>query len=195
MHGQNEVLRETKLRSGNHVMEFIRSNPYWGGVEHGATADCFENVLTKSIFDRLCEREGILILYTHLGKSSTPDLPFGNGTRNAFSLLARYRREGKILVTTTRRLLGFCASVWKTRIAAAINDGKTSVFLEVEEGNGDSRSLPQDLAGYTIYAPDPDKTRVFVNKREVLQLDCNGPDHTGRTSISIPWPSLQFPSI
>lgn len=107
MHGPNRVLRTVRLRDGSEVREFLRCNPHPGGVSCGDRGDRIHEVLTKRFLDRLVQRKGVCILYTHLGK-----LDLGPNLRGfrpevvvAFRLLAEYFRAGKILVTTTYRLL------------------------------------------------------------------------------------------
>ena len=77
MHGPNAVLREARLRDGRPAIEFLRANPYFGGVEFAATSDGIAEVLTQRTLDRLVEREGIAVLYTHLGKIRSAAAPFG----------------------------------------------------------------------------------------------------------------------
>jgi hypothetical protein len=109
MHGPNRVLAPCRLRDGSQVLEFIRCNPHWAGVSCGDRGDHIHEVLTRHFLDRLVERRGVCILYTHLGK-----LDHGPDPRRlspeavaAFRLLAEYHRAGKIWVTTTARLLDY----------------------------------------------------------------------------------------
>jgi hypothetical protein len=53
--------------------------------------------------------------------------------------------------------------------------------------------VPADLDGLTLYVEDPSRTRLTLNGREVSDVRRNGPDHTGRLSVSIPWKALEFP--
>ena len=54
--------------------------------------------------------------------------------------------------------------------------------------------LAQDLAtDFTVYVPDPSRTEVRLNGDAVPALSRNPADHTGRGSVSIPWPRLRFP--
>src|SRR5262249_52282553 len=107
MHGANDLVRPVELRDGQRVWEFMRCNPHFGGVWCGDTAGGSAGVLATRFLDRLVARGGICILYTHLGKIRRIDEPFELPTRRAFELLAEYFRAGKLLVTTTRRLLGY----------------------------------------------------------------------------------------
>lgn len=188
MHGPNEVLRKVELRDGQKVWEFIRSNPYWGGVENNATADGLSVVINEQMLNELVERRGLCILYTHLGKIRNPKEPFGLRTRNALSLLAKHASEGKILVTTTRRLLDYCKLV------------RELTFSVVKEGecnriNVNVNGLETDVNGLSFYILEPHQTKIFVNGREVSPLKTNDPDDTGQRSVSVPWARLKAPDL
>ena len=195
MHGPNRVLRAERLRSGHRVSEFIRSNPYWGGVNRGETAVGLADVLVEPMLERLVEREGVCVLYTHLGKITHRDAPFGPRTRAALERLARWSREGKVLVTTTRRLLGYCRATRQVTLRpSAERDGLRIDVTVAGESGQPSLGLP-DLEGLTVYVADPARTRVLLDGREVTELRRNGPDHTGRRSVSVPWRPLEFPQL
>jgi hypothetical protein len=109
MHWRNAPLTAAKLRDGRAVCEFLRCNPHWGGVSSADTARGIGDVLTIRFLDRLVERRGVCILYTHLGKTNRKSGCLLN--KNAimgFRRLAEYFNNGKILVTTTSRLLEYC---------------------------------------------------------------------------------------
>ncbi len=72
LHRPNPVLVPAMLRDGSAVQEFLRANPHWGGVSCGDTADGLAEVLTEELLQRLVERRGCCILYTHLGKVRDP---------------------------------------------------------------------------------------------------------------------------
>jgi hypothetical protein len=188
MHGPNEVLRKVKLRDGHEVWEFIRSNPYWGGVENNATAEGLSDVINEQMLNELVERRGVCILYTHLGKIRDPKKPFGPGTRNALSLLAKYASEYKILVTTTSRLLDYCRLVREVTFSVAKEGECDKISVNV---NG----LETDVSGLSFYVLEPHKTKVFLNVREVSTLKGNDPDDTGQRSVFLPWTALEFPDL
>lgn len=194
MHGPNNVLREVSLRSGHPVVEFMRCNPHWGGVSRGETATGLAEVLVAPMLDDLIKREGMCVLYTHLGKIRRPWEPFGPRTRNALSLLAAYARDGKILVTTTRRLLGYCHAKRSVELSTTVDDDRLTVALRVPQRAGPSVAL-EDLAGLTVYVSDPLRTHVRVNDREVRGVVRNPPDHTGRKSVSLPWRAMEYPHL
>jgi len=188
MHGPNEVLRKAKLRDGQKVWEFIRSNPYWGGVENNATADGFSDVINEQMLNELVEMRGVCILYTHLGKIRDPKEPLRLRICNALSLLAKYASEGKILVTTTRRLLDYCKLVREVTFSVVKEDECNKINVNVNR-------LETDMGGLSFYILEPHKTKVFANGREVSTLKKNDPDDTGQRSVSLPWSPLEVPDF
>jgi hypothetical protein len=188
MNAANQVLRPATLRSGQAVWEFLRCNPHWGGVSRGETADGLSQVLRADMLDRLAQREGFMVLYTHLGKVGRREEPFTAPTREALGRLARYERDGLILVTTTRRLLGYCRALRSLAWSASVREG--TVIIDVQ-----SAASAADLAGLTMYVPDSATARLRVNGREVGVLLRNGPDHTGLPSISLERKRLEFPRL
>jgi hypothetical protein len=197
MHASNEVLRRTTLRNGTPVYEFLRSNPHWGGVSSCDTGREIGRVLTEDMLDYLACRGGVCILYTHLGKIRDSGVPFGEAAVAAFRRLANEYQNGRILVTTTRRLLGFCRTVREVNWCVTVSeiDGKTEIALSIEAPVRNGALTTSDLDGLTFYVSDPEATRVTLDGRQVTVLHHNDPDHTGRRSVSLPWPRLEFPSL
>ena len=76
MHGPNGILRRITLRDANPAYEFMRSNPHWGGVSSCEEGRYIGDVLTDRALHQLVERGGTCILYTHLGKTDDPRIPF-----------------------------------------------------------------------------------------------------------------------
>jgi len=184
MHGTNRVLRRVSLRDGRPVWEFIRANPSWRGVGSGATADGIADVFTTDVLDRLVVRGGAMILYTHLAKPRRPGEPFQAATSEALARVATYHRDGRILVSTTRRLLDLARAHEEATVSASIEGDELIVECEAP-GTGE---------GLSFYVPDPTRTRVLLRGQEVRGLRRDRPDHTGRSSVTIPWPRLEFPS-
>jgi len=197
MHGPNETLRPTVLRDGSSAYEFIRSNPHWGGVSSCDQGRRIGEVLTERMLDRLVKRGGTCVLYTHLGKIDNPDIPFDKTAATAFRRLAREFESGRILVTTTRRLLGHRRAVREIGINST-HDENGRLHIDVRErvgGNPIGELSAADLSGLTFYVPDSRTTCVTIDGKKVDNLKCNAPDHTGRPSVSLPWPVLEFPSL
>lgn len=189
MHAPNRLMRPVRLRSGQPVHEFLRANPHWGGVSCGETADGLGDVLTERMIDTLVRREGVCVLYTHLGKRADPAAPFPPRTREALRRLAGYRDRGEVLVTTTARVLAYCRAADAAAVTAAAADGHTVVDVRLP-----GVDAARDADGLTVYADDPLRTRLTVDGREVEAVRHNPPDHTGRPSLSVPWRRLEFPS-
>jgi hypothetical protein len=188
IHRENEILRDERLRDGQEIFEFFRCNPYWMGVNRGETATGIAEVMSDRMLDTLVERSGFCILYTHLGKVKNPAEPFQQPARTAFERLAARFREGKLLVATTRRLLGFARAMRDVEVSMRRENDWT--HFEVS-----SNGVPKnDLSGLTIYCDDPHVSTVRVDGK-VVSVGTNAADETGRKSISIPWEKLSYPAI
>lgn len=196
MHGSNEVLRSAVLRDKRPVYEFMRCNPHWGGVSSCDQGRHIGEVLTVAMLTRLVERGGSCVLYTHLGRIDDPDVPFNKKAVEAFNQLAEAFRSGKILVTTTRRLLGYCRAVREISYSSMWDDQGLHIVLNTYGNDNSIGELADaDLCGLTFYIPDPKSASLTIDGREVLDLQRNNPDHTDRPSVSLPWPLLRFPKI
>jgi hypothetical protein len=194
IHAHNRVLRNASLRSGEPVYEFLRSNPHWGGVSRGETARGLAEVLTPQMLARLVRRRAEMILYTHLGKISARHEPLGAPARAALRHLAELRDRGEIMVTTTRRLLGYCAARDRADASLATVDGETHIQVRLGS-NGPAPITAMDVEGLTVYVDDPSRARLFVDGREVQSVQRNPPDDTGRSSLSIRRSGLSFPHV
>lgn len=186
MHTANQVLRRVGLRDGRPVWEFLRSNPYWGGVQYSATAAGLAAVLTDSFLRTLIERQGVCLLYTHLGKVVDRREPLPASTRQALQRLAGHAAESRILVTTTRRLLDWCRALRETRLTARRDASGLHVELE--------RS-PDQCDGLTLSVPAGVPVRVIVNGREFHGLRPSPAPERGRLLLSAPWTPLEFPRL
>ncbi len=193
MHAANNVLRPAHLRDGSPVYEFMRCNPYWGGVSGAATADGLAEVLTGSFLQRLVERRGVCILYTHLGKTRQPDSIFTPGAVAALRELSNLAEKRDLLVTTTRRLLGYCLATDLVTVRMGKDGGGESVYLDTAALR--QQDMPTDLGGISVYVDHAQSARVFVDGIEVTVLDRNPVDEQGMESIAIPWRPLSFPEI
>lgn len=197
MHGSNRVLQRCILRDNSQVYEFMRSNPHWDGVSSCETANGIGQVLTEAMLGRLVEREGVCILYTHLGKVFDPRLPFSKSTVAAFRRLADYYHNGRIMVTTTRRVLNYLAVQDQTSWSVCREKNALTIDLQVDRTDAVNRDRidDDDLAGLTFYVPDAVSCHIRINEKIIENLQSNLPDHTGRPSVSVPWPVLEFPVL
>jgi hypothetical protein len=190
MHGANRVLQPARLRDGQATLEFLRANPHWGGVSRGETADGIAEVLTRRVLKRLVTSGGMCVLYTHLGKITRRDQPFPPAAREAWRRLATLAREGQILVTTTRRLLGYCEAAQHVR--GTLTPGRDADRLDLTLGG---RSAPGDFQGLTFEVRDPARTTVWIDGAPLAPVQQNPPDASGRRTVTIPWTRLAFPAV
>jgi hypothetical protein len=197
MHGTNRVMQKSFLRDGSHIYEFMRFNPHWGGVSIGETGQEIGQVLSRAMFRSLIHRQGLAILYTHLGKIRDPRRLLPASAVGGFRRLAQEGFKKRILVTTTRRLLGYSRAL--REISYTARNAKNELIINIDARSKAKKFLGElertDLCGLTFYVPDPNTTRVMMNGHDVLAVQRNGPDQTGRCSVSIPWPRLEFPTL
>lgn len=184
VHAGNRLLHPSQLRDGQPTVEFLRCNPHPAGVDTGDTGAGLGEVLTARFLDQLVEREGVCLLYTHLGK--VPNRVFPETTVRALRLLRQYCDAGKILVTTTRRALDYACLTDIPSVGFAEKD-------EVLEVSCDSVWTDHECQGLTYY-PSTRLNELRLNGRPVAMQN-NPPDETGRASISIPWQPLKFPTL
>jgi hypothetical protein len=192
LHRRNRVLSSCHLRDGRRALEFLRSNPHWGGVSSCDTADGFPDVLTASVLDRLVAHRSSCVLYTHLGKRvrGTDGNVLSREAVDCFRQLAERQSRGDVLVTTTKRLLDYC---WhRERVGVCVT--RESSFTRFE------LSLPietpaAEVQGLTLYVDPAIKAEVRLNGRQLTNVITNPPDETGRSSLSIPWTRLDFPTL
>lgn len=196
MHQPNEVLYPVTLRDGREVYEFMRCNPHWGGVSSCEQGRDIDKVMTSDMINRLVERGGTCVLYTHLGKIDNPDIPFNEASVKAFRGLAEAFQNGSVLVTTTRRLLDYCRAVREVEYTSQWDGGNLCISINTINNKILSRQLSaEDLSGLTFYVPNAEKISIKVNDCEVQGLKHNPPDHTGQSSVSLAWPKLEFPKL
>jgi hypothetical protein len=194
MHGPNETLRPITLRDGRPVYEFLRCNPHWGGVSSCDQGRHIGEVLTPAFLNRLAERGGTCVLYTHLGKVDDPSVPFDEKAVLAFRRLADEFHAGRILVTTTRRLLGYCRAARGIACQARRHGDNLLIDVRTRDTEVSSGQLgPGDLHGLTFYISEPGLPCVRINGRQTEKCVRNDADESGRPSVSFPWPLLEFP--
>jgi hypothetical protein len=138
------------------------------------------------MLSRLIRREGVSILYTHLGKFSGSAGPFGPEARRTLELLARHFVDGNILVASTRRTLDYCSALQNIRLSLETKGNILQIEVHTEQP-------VSSLQGLSVYVPEYIHTTLMLNGKEVAGLKRNPPDHTGRHSISLPWTRLEFP--
>jgi hypothetical protein len=195
LHYPNRVLRPSALRDGRRVYEFLRGDAYWGGLGEAATAAGLAEVLTAAFLDRLQARQGISILYTHLGKISNPHDIFPTPTRNAFLALAERYQDNRILVATTRRVLDYTVVRdglrWRTRRQG----GCITITIDSIEDQllGSRQPSPGELAGITFTVPATEHVRIELDGK--VEMTANVHRHGHELIVTIPWQQADFPRI
>jgi len=192
-HRANDLIWPSRLRSGQPVHEFLRANPSWAGISVYETADGLGEVITNEFLRTLDARGGGCILYTHLGKMRQAGRVLVPSAREALERTADAFSSGRLLVTTTRRLLDFCrARRTVTWTAESLDDGRVTIDMRTPSASWIDDRL---LAGLTFHVANPSRTTLTVDGQRELPIRQNPKDSTGRASISVPWPRLEFPGI
>ena len=194
MHRSNQILQQVALRDGRNAYEFMRCNPHWRGVSSCDQGRHIEKVLTEEMLNRLITRGGICILYTHLGKIDNPEIPFGPEAVESFRKLQELHRSGKILVTTTRKLLTYNRIVREINFECVEDEIGQCINITMDK-NAIFNISESDLDGITFYVSELNNTRLRLNGNEINYIQKNPPDHTSRSSISLPWSKLEFPKM
>ncbi len=184
-HTANNLAWPIRLRDGASAVEFLRCNPFWGGVDQETTAPGLGNVITTGMLDRLSSRNGFCVLYTHLGKIARRGTPFPEATRRVFELLRQYQDEKRILVTTTRRILDY---KWNTSAVKASIDTEDRVVRLYGTATD-----PAVLQGLTVYIDEYTVDTFALPDGRRVKGQRNPPDETGRRSLMVPWSRLVWP--
>ena len=187
IHAPNEVLRRETLRDGQAVWEFLRTNPYWGGVENAVTAAGLADVLNRRFLDTLVVSGGVAVVYTHLGKVLDRRQPLPAPTREALRKLASYQEDGRILVTTTRRLLDWCRRRREAQVGSREDGGVLRVDVALPDREEPFEGLALTVAGAR-------RVEVRVNDR-LVPVRANPPEAGGTHGVSLDWPRLQLPRV
>ena len=185
MHARRELISPQTLADGTVVSEFIRSNPCWGGVSHSETADGICEVLAPRVLSQLVRAGGRSVFYTHLGKSRTGAI-LPETAIAAFRQLAEYQTRGQILVTTTRRLLGYCDAWHSSRWSCNRDGSELNIVINSE--------LPShDLAGLTWWTDEavPYASATLPDGSKV-ELECR-PGGDEPATVAVPWAPLTYP--
>jgi hypothetical protein len=166
-------------------LEFLRANPCWQAVDKEETAEGLAAVLTPALLDRLVARCGSMILYTHLGKVRSLDDPFGPSTRRALEGLAQAYRAGRVLVTTTRRLLDHARERAEATWDCREREGDIEIDLRT----------PGSGTGLGFAVADPNRTRLVVTGVPLSQTIRAPATSGGPGYVGVPWDRLEFPRL
>jgi hypothetical protein len=195
MQRANRVLRVEHLRDGRPIYEFLRCNPCRRGVELCATADGMAEVLTEDMLDRLVNRKGVCILYTHFGKVTYPNRPFNDATRRALEGVAQRYHDNRLLVTTTVRLLDYLRARELLRWSAHCEDREVLVTINglSDPIRGYRSPLNGELRGITFRTKGDQRVRVIDAQGRTLESKTFKAD--GQTFVSLAWDGLDFPDL
>lgn len=187
MHKSYDLVRIAKLNDGQKAYEFLRFDNYWKGVATGATSKRLAYVISQQTLERLKKVGGYMVVYTHLGKNSDCSQVIAKETQIALRDLANEYERGNIYVTTTSKLLNYYVNhkylnwSYETKgdeIIITISSAEDPVF-------GSFVPTIQHLQGITFYVLDKDKTRIYINDKEITNIQRNPPDYRDRESITI----------
>jgi hypothetical protein len=184
----NLLLAPIEFSNGLKGYEYIRYRPLGGGESPAS-------VLNARFLERLTAVNGRSIVNIKLKPSPEGDL-FQEDDLDALEELAGKRNRGEILVTSASRLLDLTALsrslVWR------VEEGGERLKIVIEKIEdpltGPREPRLEELAGLTFYVPESMNAGVFIGGKE-LRVKRNLIDHTGRESISLPWPKVGFPDL
>ncbi len=182
----NRLLAPVSFKDGSIAYEYLRYRPL--GRPAGLLA------LNPDCLDSLAAKGGKMIVYHELK-------PIGGQVWSPAELavledLARRRRRGELLVTTAARLLTFTQVVDGLKWRFEQEGSRVRIYLESLDDavTGPRPPKLEELAGLTFYVPRAAEARVFLKGKEVTIRRCLI-DHTGRESVSLPWPRLSRPDL
>lgn len=195
IHRENDLLKISTLDDGQKVYEFIRFDNHWKGVGRGADAKGMAYSISKKTIDYLKKSGGYMIVYTHLGKNSNSPQFIPKETRKALRNLANEYQAGNIYVTSTSKLLNYYVNHKYLNWTYESRDEE--VFLHIYSIKdpifGETVPALKDLQGVTFYVPDGKTTRIFIDGKEIKDIQRNHRDYTGKASVTIPMQFLKYP--
>jgi len=196
LHRNNSLIRATKLEDGQPVYEFQRCNNYWQGLSFGHNINGLAYVIRPQALNNLINSEGTMIIYTHLGvgPSQSPYIP--QVTKDALISLSNFYHRGDIYITTTSKLLNYTINQrYLNWVHETLDDG--SICIKIKGVNdpifGFRRLSQEEAQGITFYVPDAQRSRIFLDEKELIGISRNQADHTGMESVSIPRTFLIYP--
>ncbi|MFB0526288.1 MAG: hypothetical protein ACETVO_02305 [bacterium] len=187
MHKSYDLVRVAKLDDGQKVYEFLRFDNYWKGVAEGATSRRLAYVISQKTLERLKEVGGYTVVYTHLGKNSDCSQVVAKETQNALRDLAREYEKGNIYVSTTSRLLNYYLNHRYLNWSYGTKGDEMIITISSVEDPVFGSFVPtvEDLQGITFYVPDKDKIRIYLNDKEITDIQRNPRDFKERESVTI----------
>jgi hypothetical protein len=191
---RNRLLIRSRLQDGHSVWEFQRFVNAWGLERFQDLRDLGAQFSPRNI-GLLLKNSGFMLVYSHMFEGLGPSRDLPGKVRRNFENIAGLFKDGQVLIATTSRLLRFrevCRHV-STRMTT---DGeKTRIDIEPRLVLFDGQTVELERAnldGLTFYCAEPERTEIWFGDKKV-ETALNPPDESGRASVSIPWPRLEFP--
>ena len=187
MHKSYDLIRIAKLNDGQKAYEFLRFDNYWKGIATGATSKRLAYVISQQALERLKEVGGYMVVYTHLGKNSDCSEVVAKETQNALRDLASEYERGNIYVTTTSRILNYYINHKYLKWSYETKGEEMIITISSVEDPVFGSFVPtiEDLRGITFYVPDKDKIRIYINEKEITNIQRNPRDFKERESVTI----------
>jgi hypothetical protein len=191
----NRLVEPWALDDGQRVFTFKR----FIGKERGLAAAGspeLARALDERILDELRAKGGYMLVYTHPWRNPGGGLAAPEAVR-ALRNLAREHHDGRIYVTTTRKLLTYNVAAGSLDWSATREgDALTIRIGGVDDAiTGRRPPAPGELEGITFYTPLPGSTRILVGDVEIKHTRRNPPDGTGVPSVTIPTVRLALPPL
>jgi hypothetical protein len=191
----NRLIEPCTLGDGARVYSLRRFIGKKRGLHRAGSRELAEQ-LAPSVLAELRTKHGWMAVYTHLWRNPGGAGLIASEAVDALGRLAREHHEGRIYVTTTRKLLALnLVTRGLTWSHARTADG-ISIRIDSIDDEVAGRWTParEDLEGITFYTPEPDATRVYAGHDELTGLKRNPPDESGRASVSVPTRRLPSPA-
>ncbi len=187
MHKNYDLIRIAKLDDGQKAYEFLRFDNYWKGIATGATSKRLAYVISQQTLERLKKVGGYMVVYTHLGKNSDCSQVIAKETQIALRDLASEYERGNIYVTTTSNLLNYYVNHKYLNWSYETKGDEIIITISSVEDPVFGSFVPtiQHLQDITFYVPDKDKTRIYINDKEIVNIQRNPPDYIKRESVTI----------
>jgi hypothetical protein len=175
------------LQDRSKLIGFTRFNASPQGVWSLPTRHTLRYSLSPRVLNELLEKEGYLILYTHLGlPREHGDNLFPGPDKEALFGLAGHYNNGNIWVAPTGHLLTYWL-INRYLVWQAFQKGEKIVINLRSFNNplnGPRLPLENELSGLCFYTPKPNETIIRIGNRD-LPVNIYPPDHSGRASIGL----------
>lgn len=192
----NRLVEPWTLDDGHAVYSFKRFIGKTRGLGAAGSRELARQ-LSREVLDELTAKGGYMLVYTHPWRNPDGDGLVAPEAVRALRRLAAEHHEGRIYVTTTRRLLTYNLVTRSLDWSAARSGDGLEIRIRAVGDEVRGRRLPavDELQGVTFYTPAPETTRVLLGNEPLGHLQRNPPDHTGFASLTIPTARLTLPPL